>query len=735
MLFVGQAPGAQEDEQAKCFVGPAGQLLTQAIKEFNLKPAFITNLTRCFPPDDRDPKPDEIEACKPYLMEEIERLKPEYIVTLGNISLKALTGKIGVTNHSGQIVGKIGTSQVFSLFHPSFILRYPRNMAKFEMHVRALRDLLHGGSSTELPPVEVVSPESAARHILGEKDFVTFDFETSGKFKQYGGYIRCCGFNASGKNFVVKAGDEKFDKLMNWFVRSDTRKCAFNSAFEQRWCMDEYGIQARNLDLDPMLMHYLIDENSAHDLESVASRILEAPQWDISSTFRERGWTYETVPFDILAPYNGLDVHYTHTLVEPLQARMDGQGLSDVYRQILVPLSQLCARLEHRGLHIDKQWANRICIQYGNSNTDSCDKMIKMLELPEDFNPNSSLQITNILKKLNIKTNKTTEAGKMSVKESALKPIQNQHPFIPLYLDWKQKQTLCNNFLQKFPKFCDTKHIIHPSFNPSFVVTGRMSCTNPPAQAIPVDENVRGMFDSRFSDGRILQMDFKNLEMRILASESKCEKMIKIFKEGGDLHDFTAREMFKGDFDKAQRNIAKRVNFGTVYGISDYALSNEFGVSVQTASKWLDDHKKAYPPIYRWMRTQHDFVRRNGFIKSKTGRIRHFPEARTGNLPQWEMERVLRQVGNFPIQNLGADITNLTAIGVDIELRLAKYKTMLVHQVHDSLLFDVHPAESIDNLKYLCLDVIDNKVQPFCSVKLDVSFEVGQRWGEINVDK
>lgn len=728
VMFVGQAPGIQEDETATCFVGPAGQLLTQAIKEYGLKPAYLSNLVKCFPPDDRDPKPDEIEACKPYLMEEIEKKKPEVIVALGNISLKALTGKVGVTAYSGQIVGEIGTSKVFSLFHPSFILRYPRNLSKFEMHVRALKDLLHGEPEAEDVKVSILPPAKAYAKCVGAVDLLTFDFETTGQFKQYGGKLRSIGINVDGKeNFIVNAEHAEFDKFMRLFLAMPQPKCAYNSAFEQRWCLDQYGRLARNLTVDPLLMHYLVDENSAHDLESVASQHLQARSWDISHEMQVNGWTYETVPFDKLAYYNGLDVYYTHNLVGPLNHLVHEEGLQEVYGKILMPLSRLCAKLEHRGMYIDKEWANRIDKEYGASNTKNCDAMIEMLGLPDDFNPNSSMQISKILRKLGLKTDQQTESGKMSVKESALKPLKEKHKFVPIYLDWKEKQTLCNNFLQKFPRFVDKEGLLHPNFNPSFVVTGRMSVTNPPAQAIPVDKNVRGMFASRFKDGKILAMDFQNLEMRILASEAKDERMIEVFNQGGDLHDDTSTRMFGKGFDKAQRNIAKRINFGTVYGISDFALSREFNVPTQVAAKWLDDHRKTYPGVYKWMRVQHEFVKREGWIKSRTGRIRHFPEAKSGNLPKWELERILRQVGNFPIQNLGADITNLTAIHVNRELE-AKFKSVLFHQVHDSILLDVHPDEDAESLQSLCTKVIADYCQSFCSVPLTVSFEVGERW-------
>jgi uracil-DNA glycosylase family 4 len=730
IMFVGQAPGAMEDEIGQCFVGPVGQLLQQAIKEYGLVPAYLTNLVKCFPPNDRDPKKEEIEACKPYLMEEIARLKPEIIVLLGSVPLQAMMKIKGITNYSGTVVNSNSKTKVFALFHPSFILRYPRMQPKFEMHLRSLSDLLHKRPREEALAAKLISCEEAKSILNMQQSMVAFDFETSGQFKQFGGYIRTCGFATKTDQFAVLANDPKFKEFMRWFLLSDHVKCAFNLVFETRWCLDEFGVEPHNLYYDPYLMHHLLNENLAHDLESVASHYLGSNGWDISAIMATHGWNYETVPIDVLIPYNLKDCRTTYDLASTLQNLIVAENMVGTY-DILVRFAALCARMEHRGIYIDKDWAHRTSGEYKVLCEELRNKMIKMQELPVDFNPNSTKQLSDVLfNTLGITVKTKTNSGANSTKDSVLAPFRQKHEFVATYLDWKHAFTLRNNFCEKFPKFCDTDSIIHPNFNPGKVVTGRASVTEPPAQAIPEEKEVRGMVMSRWDGGRILSSDYDALELRLLASEADEPHLISTFKNGESPHDIMAREMFGAGFTKHQRSIAKRINFGIAYGVTEYTLSAEFSMSVQEALGYMRRHKKMFPKIYQWMDAQHDFVKKNGYITSRFGVMRRLPEVLEGNLPDWKLHSILRQAGNFPIQNAGAYITNLAAILTDDWLRSCKYSSILFHVIHDSCMIDVVPAET-EGVLALNKNVMEDQIQSFCKwlkVPLTISQSLNSRW-------
>lgn len=734
VLFVGQAPGEQEDDRNKIFVGPAGELLLQAIKEYNLKPARLTNLVRCFPPNDRDPKADEIKACKPFLLQDIEKYKPEIIVTLGNLPLRALTGKNGVTTYSGNIVGQYNGSKVFSLFHPSYIMRYPANKSKFEMHLQSLGNLFHGKkkSSEQIEVRHNLDIKEAGKYITGEKEFVSFDFETTGEYKPYGGEITLVSFNVTGFTFTVGAMQAGFKDFFKWFLKTEVKKCAFNSIFETRWCLDEFGMEPRNLVYDPYLMHYLLDENSSHDLESVAHKYLGVENWDIMPQMLENEWTWKTVPFEKLSHYSGLDSKYTAGLVYPMIQELKEKDLWEVYKTILLPLSKLCARMGYRGMKLDKEYAKVWEQKFIEECAGIKNRMTKLLKLKKEFNPNSSQQIAGVLKILRISTGIKTDGGKMSVGADALKPLKEKHKFIELYLDWKEKNTLRNNFLSKYQTMIDKKDLIHPNFNPAYIVTGRLSCSEPSAQNVPRDENVRGMIVSRFKEGQLLSNDFEQLEMRLVASESSEMRLIELFKKNGDPHNMTAELVFGKDFTEKQRYIAKTMNFGIVYGINSWSLAKELLVSEELAENYIRKFNKAYPNITKWMREQHDFVRKNGWLKSRFGRVRRLPDATLSD--ERTVARALRQAGNFPIQSQGSDITNLSGMMVDKELRRGSMKSKLVHIIHDALLVDVYPGDE-DLVKLICKDVMEQKVRkhtPWLKVELKISQELSKRWGGKN---
>lgn len=570
------------------------------------------------------------------------------------------------------------------------------------------------------------------------KQFVTFDFETNGQYKQYGGKIRCVGLSTNGQSIVLEASEPGFKEFMIEFLNSDVKKCAFNCVFEIRWCLDEFGIGPRNLIYDPMLMHYIIDENKKHGLEAIALEYLEKRSWKLDDMFEENNWDFESVPMNILMPYCEKDCKYTHELTYKLTEELKEQNLKGLYIDLLMPLACLCAKMEHRGMMIDRQWAQKISGNYETSKFSREKQMFALKEILDYvdekrleknkfiFNLNSSKQIAEIVyKKLGLRSIIKTKKGSNSASEKALEPLRTKHVFIDLYLQWKQINTIINNYLEKYPKYQDDQGLIHSNFNPAFIVTGRLSCSNPSAQTIPNDPNVRGMFISRFKGGKVLSGDFDQLELRLIASESQDPTLLRAFKEGIDPHNLTAEKMFGKDFTQDQRRIAKAFNFGINYGLTEWGIMRNFNVSEDQAMQWLHQYRKTYPRLFEWIKEQYDFVKKNGYIKSKTGRIRHL---NLKGMEEWKIGHALRQAGNFPIQSLGADITNITAIEIDKELKNKKFNSIIFNQIHDSLLIDLYPNEGED-IKVLCDRTINYYVQEYCTVPLTMTFKENERWG------
>lgn len=763
VVFVGQNPGQTEDQRGECFVGPAGRVLVEAIREYGIRPAWITNLVRCATPYDREPTGEEVKACRPYLDSELMATKPKIVVALGNVALKALTRKTGVTTKNGTVVDQyvvkngVGSLAVpvFAMLHPAFILRSPGQLPAFKAGLRELVWYLHPEKKAVTPTPVPISPEHLDL-FLKDMDFVAFDYETDGRAPEAGGVIRSVSFS-DGKTRLgwMDLSQPGAVSALQGFLMSNVKKAAHNSVFEIRWSMERYKIQPRNLRYDTMLMHQAVDETRSHRLDLVAAELLDAPLWDIEPEFQKNGWTWATVPMDVLGKYNAIDSWWTAGLVRKLSSMMT-EDQKRHYLTIQLPFAELCARMEARGIHIDTDWAKQVDALY-RRRMEKIEKKFraypevrKTEELfakeakgYEGFNLNSSKQMARLLYKvLRLPIPEETEKGSPSVREPALQRIKDKHPICADYLKWKSLKTLTNNYTGKFPAFVDERSLIHAGFNPGYIVSGRLSVTDPPLQTIPNDAEpcptpddpkhtvslVRSMISSRFDGGMIANLDFSQLEIRLVASESGDEGLMSALISGEDIHSKTARELFGEKFTKAQRHIAKTLNFSVVYGASEYTLAAEFQMEIDEAREILNKFKKTKPAIFGWMARQHRLAMEREEIVSRFGRVRHLKGLKI--MPERERKHALRQAGNFGIQSQGADCCALSCILVDEHFRAVKARSKLVLQVHDSLVIDLHPDEQglVDMAKQI-MEVRVPISMPWLKVPLKVDVQVSPRYG------
>jgi DNA polymerase-1 len=407
--------------------------------------------------------------------------------------------------------------------------------------------------------------------------------------------------------------------------------------------------------------------------------------------------------------------------------------------------------MEHRGVKIDLDWVEAqhqlyldetYAIEEEMKTLPEVKKLVSRYKAHKGFGgfiPTSSKQIGEILFDiLKLKPSKKTPGGKPSTDASSLELLKGKAKFVDLLLNHREIEVLQNNYLIKFPLMVDVKGLIHGNFSPAFQVTGRISVSNPPVANMPREPRVRGMVVSRFAGGNILSCDYKQLEMRLVASEANEENMLKVFKEGKDVHDETARTMFGERFTKDDRSISKNINFGTVYGISSFSLSQKFSISKEKSEEFIEKHRKAYPKIYAWMGQQHSFIKKNGWVSNRFGRVRHLPEIlrlEEGDREEWMLiQRILRQTGNFPIQAQGSDITSMASIRVNELIKSRGLKSLLVLQPHDALLIDCYPGEEM-KVAAICCKVMEKEVPsqcPWLRVQLPVDVKISKRWGGLD---
>lgn len=754
IAFVGQAPGREDDEAGKPFVGPGGELLQQAIEQYKLGPAFFTNTVRCFPGTDRrgkniPPTGGQISACSDYLAEELRTVHPKYIVAVGNHALKALTGKTGVTTWAGQVAGEYNGAKVFAFMHPDYIIAKAAELPRFEAHAKALAGLLRPQEEAKRPEVRELTPGEAKGILLGAGTLkIAFDFETTGFSPFEGHHIRTFAFADAQRGYWVKVeGSDHALAFVKWFLQSDIRKIAQNLVFESLWSLFLTGKIPKNLDDDTMLLAHCIDSEGPKGLDLLASKYLNAPAYDIAPIMREKGWTYETVPLSVLGPYNALDAIYTKQLLKPLKAVLNGNpGM--IYNEILVPLAKLCARMEFRGMHLDAEWAGRATDKYRGEmdalahrlqNTPEVMKLQRRMGKKE-VNFRSPLQMVKLfydIVGITCQERWKTPSGNRSAKAEFLDKVKDPPEVLVDYLAWKERDSVCMKYLEKFPKFCDEDSIVHPGHVPARQVTGRVSVVDPPIQTVPEgivvdgksDGLVRAMFNSRFPGGKMISSDYKALEFRLVCSEADDTQFIEAFIGGLDPHALTAKDLFGKNFTPDDRGKAKVTNFSLIYGVTEYSLAPKLGVSQEEAARIIIQFRKKHPKIFVWMERQYERVRREKIAVNRFGRVRHLQDV-TG-LPEWRVNEIYREAGNFPIQSAGADITNLAIIEVDRKLRLTKAQSKVVLNHHDSITVDTHPDE-VQSVKGLLVKVMQEEIPgrlEWLKLPLQVDVKISDRWG------
>lgn len=350
----------------------------------------------------------------------------------------------------------------------------------------------------------------------------------------------------------------------------------------------------------------------------------------------------------------------------------------------------------------------------------------------ERFNILSTKQLGAILfDKLQLPPQKKTKSG-YSTDAETLEALVEKHPIVPRVIEYRTLSKLCSTFLDGLLAVVRPENgRVHTRFNQNVTATGRISSTEPNLQNIPVRTELGREIRKAFvaSAGNVLvDADYSQIELRLLAHMSGDEGMIRAFQEGDDIHRRTASEVFGVPFDEvtnAQRSAAKAVNFGIVYGISDFGLARNLGITRREAAHYIELYFARYPGIHRYMLQSVEDGKRDGFVKTLMGRRRELPELRSSNYNTRSFgERVAM---NMPIQGTAADIIKLAMVRVHEALAREGLRAKLILQIHDELIIDT-PAEEAERVKALLAECMQNVIT--LSVPLRADVKVGHSWFE-----
>lgn len=419
-----------------------------------------------------------------------------------------------------------------------------------------------------------------------------------------------------------------------------------------------------------------------------------------------------------------------NALTKKLKEKIKENNQEQLYYEVELPLISVLAHMQINGFMVDKSELESFSAML-SAKIDALTKEIYFLA-DEEFNINSPKQLGVVLfEKLALKPAKKTKTG-YSTNADALEKLKDKHPIIGFLMQYRQytklKSTYCDGLV---PLINSETHRIHSSFNQTVTVTGRISSTEPNMQNIPtrteLGREIRKMFVAK--DGyTLVDADYSQIELRVLAHMADDETMINAFRNNEDIHAVTASQVLGiplNEITKEQRSSAKAVNFGIVYGIGEFSLSQDLGISVKEAKAYIDSYLEKYHGVRKYMERVKKEAKGNGYVTTMMNRIRYIPELKSSNYNVRQFGE--RAAMNTPVQGSAADIIKLAMVRVDNRLISEKMKSRLILQVHDELIVEAHNDET-EKVKKLLKEEMENAVQ--LKVPLIVDMAEGHSWYE-----
>ena len=534
-----------------------------------------------------------------------------------------------------------------------------------------------------------------------------------------------------GKNSLAVAVPDGKEMMVAKGDRMLFRECLDNPAIKVYCCDIKEWLKDNCIAgtlMDCSLMDYVNNPEKSHRFDSLVSSLLgiELKPKEASPTlFGEEESEEDDGKGALLA------CAATLQLGRLLEAELARQGLSDVYLKIEEPLIRVLAKMEKDGVKMDLDSLRSFAAGLREEVQQREEKIRAMAGNP-NLNISSPKQIAALLyDELQLLQRK--KKGNDSTDEETLLSIEDRHPIVREILEFRAAKKLLSTYIEPFPGYISRSDgKIHTCFNQALTATGRLSSSNPNLQNIPIrserGKEIRKAFVPSREGGVIMSADYSQIELRIMAHLSQDRHLIEAFNSGLDVHKATAAKIFGIDSSEVsaeQRRIAKTANFGIMYGISAFGLSQRLSCSRAEAKQIIDDYFESFPAIRSFIEDTLTAARENGYVETIFGRRRFVPDVNSRNGTVRALAE--RNAVNAPIQGTSADIIKMAMAGVDRRLSEAGLKSRMVLQIHDELLFDAL-EEEIDTLKAIVVEEMENVVR--LSVPLTVECDYGKNWLE-----
>ncbi|MCF8319679.1 MAG: DNA polymerase I [Flavobacterium sp.] len=575
---------------------------------------------------------------------------------------------------------------------------------------------------------------------LQNQTSVCFDTETTGLDALHAELVGISFSYEKGKGFYVPFPENQeeatalIEKFRPFFENQTIEKVGQNLKYDLK-ILSNYNIQVKGKLFDTMIAHYLINPDMRHNMDILSETYLKYSPKSIEDLIGKKGknqLSMRDVPLEDIKEYAVEDADVTLQLKENFTLELDKTETKKLFDEIEIPLVKVLAAMEKEGIRVDVDFLKSLSHDLGID--------IQKLESTiyeiagEKFNLASPKQLGDILfDKLKIggAKQKKTKTGQYATGEEILNYLVNEHEIVKAILDWRQLVKLQNTYVDALPNQVDSvTNRIHTDYMQTVAATGRLSSNNPNLQNIPIrterGRQIRKAFVARDENYTLVSADYSQIELRIIAALSGEENMIQSFQKNEDIHKATASKVFNiplEEVTREQRSHAKTVNFGIIYGVSAFGLSNQTSLSRAESAALIEAYYQTYPSLKSYINNQIQFARENGYVQTILGRRRYLKDINSQNaIVRGGAER---NAVNAPIQGSAADIIKIAMINIHEKLTSENWKSKMLLQVHDELVFDVHHSE-LEKIKPMIKQEMENAFN--INVPLIVEIGEGKDW-------
>jgi DNA polymerase-1 len=577
---------------------------------------------------------------------------------------------------------------------------------------------------------------------LSKQTAVCFDTETTGLDALHAELVGISFSYEKGKGFYVPFPENQdeakalIEKFIPFFENTTIEKIGQNLKYDLK-ILSNYGITVEGKLFDTMIAHYLINPDMRHNMDILAETYLKYSPKPIEDLIGKKGKNQKSmrdVELEQIKEYAVEDADITLQLKEIFTTELDKTETKKLFDEIEIPLVKVLADMEKEGIRVDVDFLKSLSKELDND-IKSFEKNIYETA-GHSFNLASPKQLGEVLfDKLKIggAKQKKTKTGQYATGEEVLSYLANDNPIVQDILNWRQLIKLQNTYVDALPSQVDQiTGRIHTDYMQTVAATGRLSSNNPNLQNIPIrterGRQIRKAFIARDENYTLISADYSQIELRIIAALSGEENMIKAFLNHEDIHKSTASKVFDVPLEEVtreQRSHAKTVNFGIIYGVSAFGLSNQTSLSRSESAALIEAYYKTYPRLKSYIQEQIEFARENGYVQTILGRRRYLKDINSQNA----MVRggAERNAVNAPIQGSAADIIKIAMINIHKKLTSENWKSKMLLQVHDELVFDVHNSE-LEKIQPMIKNEMENAFK--LDVPLDVDLGMGKDWLE-----